>query len=71
MKKVYIECAENILGRKKGKKSKPYISEDIKKLAMEKKKARNENKREEYKRLQREIRKQVRNENWGSLANVE
>ena len=29
---------------------------------MEKKKARNENKREEYKRLKREIRKQVRNE---------
>ena len=62
MKKIYIECAENILGRKERKKSKPYISEDIRKLAMEKKKARNENKREEYKRLKREIRKQVRNE---------
>ena len=62
MKKIYIECAENILGRKERKKSKPYISEDIKKLAMEKKKARNQNEREEYKRLKREIRKQIRNE---------
>ena len=62
MKKAYLESAENVLGRKERKKSKPYISENVKKLAMEKKKARKENRRLEYKNLKSEIRKQIRKE---------
>ena len=49
-----------MLGRKKGKPSKPYITVEVFQLAKQKSKARKEQKSEEYKSLKREIRTKIR-----------
>ena len=60
MKNVYLETAETIIGKKKTKKSKPYISEEVIKMAEEKSLARKNGKREEYVKLKRNIKAMVR-----------
>ena len=62
MKSIYLESAEKILGKKTKKAQKPFISDEILKLSKDKKKARTENKQEEYKRLKKELRKKIRKE---------
>merc|ERR1712098_783100 len=56
MKNVYLESAEKILGKREQKPAKPYVSEEILQLSRDKKKARNENKQEEYRRIKKLIR---------------
>ena len=53
MKNIYLDSAEKILGKRENKKTKPYVSEEILQLSRDKKKARTENKQEEYRRLKR------------------
>ena len=62
MKNIYLESAEKILGKKTKKNSKPFISEEILQLSKDKKKARIENKQEEYRRLKKELRNKIRKE---------
>ena len=62
MKNIYLESAEKILGKKESKKTKPYVSEEILQLSRDKRKARIENKKEEYKKIKKEIRKKIRKE---------
>ena len=69
MKKVYLESAEKVLGKKESKKSKPYVSEEIMQLSRDKRKARMNNKKEDYKRLKREIRFKIRKEKKEWLIN--
>ena len=66
MSKIYTESADKTLGKKKGKPSKPYISEEVFLLAQEKSKARKEQRWEDYKSLKREIRAKIRRDktNW-------
>ena len=60
--KIYKESADKTLGRKKGKPSKPYITEEVFQLAKLKSKARKEQKWEEYKSLKKEIRAKIRSD---------
>ena len=66
MKKTYIEVAEERLGRKKSKPSKPYISEEVVELAKQKSQARKSGRKEEYKKLKRMIKNKIRRDkkNW-------
>ena len=60
IKNVYTEVSENKLGRKKGMKPKPYISEEVMNLAKEKSKARKDGRMEEYGQLKREVKCKIR-----------
>ena len=60
MSKVFRETAESRLGLRKGKPPKPFISEEVFRLAKEKSKARKNNDVHEFKRLKKEIRQKVR-----------
>lgn len=60
MKKVYIDTAEEKLGRKRRTKPKSYLSDEVMELAKEKSNARKSGKREEYLRLKREIKSKIR-----------
>ena len=60
MRKAYTEIAEAKLGRKKSKPLKPFISEEVFRLAKEKSNARKSNNKEEYKRLKKEVRTKLR-----------
>ena len=66
MKKVYTEAAESKLGRKKYKKPKPFISEEVIDLAKKKSEARKLKKEDEYQQLKREIKCKIRRDkrNW-------
>ena len=58
--KIYKESADKTIGRKKGKPSKPYITDEVFQLAKQKSKARKEHKWEQYKSLKSEIRAKIR-----------
>ena len=60
MKNVYLEFSETKLGRKKSRKTKPFISEEVMKLAQEKSKARKDGRKDYYKRLKREVKSKIR-----------
>ena len=66
MKKVYLESAEKVLGKKESKKTKQYVNEEILQLSRDKRKARSNNNKEEYRRLKKKIRLKIRQEkkNW-------
>ena len=66
MKKIYLESAEKVLGKKECRKTKPYVSEEILQLSKDKRKARTNNNKDEYKRLKKLIRLKIREEkkNW-------
>ena len=57
IKNVFLESADEILGKKKNKKTKPWISEEAIKLSVKKREARLKNDRVEYVRLRAEIQK--------------
>ena len=69
MKKVYLETAESVLGTKKKKPPKPFLSNEVLDLIEKKRKARIENKKEEYKRLKREVRRTIRKDKSTWLEN--
>ena len=61
MKSAFIDIAEKKLGKKKKSRPvKPYISEEVYRLAEEKSKAKKQGKTEEYKKLKTEVRAKVR-----------
>ena len=60
IKKIYLDTAEKTLGRKKGKKAKPWLSSQVFELSAQKKKARVMNNRKEYKKIKSEIQRKVR-----------
>ena len=60
IKKIYLDTAEKTLGRKKGKKAKPWLSSQVFELSAQKKKARVMNNREQYKKIKSEIQRKVR-----------
>ena len=68
MKKVYTEAAESTLGRKKSKKPKPFISDEVIILAKQKSDARKANRKDEYHRLKREIKSKIRRDKKDWLA---
>ena len=67
--KVFKETAESNLGRRKGKPSKPFISDEVFQLAKEKSKARKNNDVCKYKRLKKEVRQKIRRDKIAWLEN--
>ena len=57
---VYLESAEKVLGKKVNKPPKPFVSQEVLQLIDEKRKARKQTRKTEYKRLKREIKKIIR-----------
>ena len=60
MKAVFTETSEEKLGRKRHKKPKPYISDEVKELAKQKSDARKMKNTDQYKKLKREIKSKIR-----------
>ena len=69
IKLIYHETAEKILGKQKNKKSKPWISQETIDMADQKKAARKSNNSDEYDRLKREIKKQLKEDKAKWLEN--
>ena len=60
IKEIILDTAEETLGRKKGKKAKPWLSSQVFELSAQKKKARISNDTKQYKKLKSEIQRKVR-----------
>ena len=60
IKNVLTEAAESKLGRKKSKKTKSFISDEVILLAEKKSEARKFKRESEYKKLKREIKTKIR-----------
>ena len=60
IKDIFLQTAEEKLGKRKGKKKKPWISSKVFELSKEKREARKNNDQTKYKRLKSEIQKNIR-----------
>ena len=60
IKDIYLSAADEILGKKKSKKTKPWISKESIEMSEKKREARIANDRVEYVRLRSEIQKKIR-----------
>ena len=60
IKDVFLTSADEILGKKRNKKTKPWISEESINLSIKKREARLKNDRVEYVKLRAEIQKKLR-----------
>ena len=69
IKDIYISSAEEILGKKKRNKTKPWISKETIELTIKKREARVSNSRTEYVKLKAEIQKKIRADKRSWLEN--
>ena len=60
IKEIYLTSADDILGKRRRKKAKPWISAETIEIATRKRAARIENNRTEYRRLKAEVQKNIR-----------
>lgn len=60
MKTAWKVCAEKILGKRPMRKTKPWISEEVKSLAEKKKNARKQGRQNEYRTLKYDIQTKLR-----------
>ena len=60
IKDIFLQTAEEKLGKRKGKKKKPWLSSKTFELSKNKREARKRNDKDEYKRLRGEIQKTIR-----------
>ena len=68
IKDIFLQTAEEKLGKRKGKKKKPWLSNKTFELSKSKKEARKRNDKIEYQRLRSEIQKTVRADKRAWLA---
>ena len=68
MKDILIACGEKILGKRKKRRTKPYISDEVLDLAKKKSLARKQNKGDDYHQLKREIQTKIRRDKREWLA---
>ena len=60
IKDIFLSTADQVLGKRRNKKNKPWISKETLELTAQKRKARIENNKKEYTKLKAQVQKQIR-----------
>lgn len=69
MKKIFHEAAEETIGKRARKKTKPWITDEALQMAAEKRNARQSNNKERYQQLKREVQQVIRRDKRQWLSN--